>query len=188
MITNTSPIEKAGEEMPLVLTIEKVRQWLRSDPADDEVVESLIYEAVDTFETRTGGCLIWNRQFEWAMAQLPTLVAIDLYPITELVSVSYRNYDGDLIELEVDTDVKLVRRNKHQAYLNFKVEADTEPDNDEAVLITLRAGFIALPPAIENIIKQLIHHLYENRGDETKRKEYPSYIDYQCNNYRPAFF
>ena len=162
----------AATAEPISLVIAK--QHLKVETTDDDdLVTALIKAARETAESFTGRALA-SQTFEYILDEFPQsgdMIFIPNPPLESVESIKYKDYEGT--EVEWDSSNYIIDSDNIPARISLaynKIFPVFTPYPVSAVRIRFVAGYkiggdphLIIPEQINNAIKFLIGHFYENR-------------------------
>ena len=148
-----------------VVTLERAKQHLRVDAADDDALIAAMIAAVTNHLDGPQGWLgrslgIQTLEARFSIFDLPRRLVLPFPPSIELVSVKYLGVDdvervADLEDLEL-LGAEIVPAGSMLPWEGCSVRR-------EAIRVRYKAGYAELPPAIAAAILLMVGDLYANR-------------------------
>lgn len=157
----------------LPVTVDEAKRHIREIGTEqDAVIEGLIEAAVSHLDGWTGSlgrCLVeqtWRADYGSFCREMP----LPLAPVTEIVSVTWRNEDGQLATVDSD-DYLLKTEADGTSHLRFRnaYSFPTGLYESDPINVTFKAGYpevageSTVPSAIKVAIMLMVGHWFNNR-------------------------
>lgn len=151
----------------LPVALDEAKLHLRVDGADDDtLITGLLSAAVSHLDGWTGilgRCLVeqtWRMDFD----RFDRCMALPLGPVMEIVSVTWRNAEGQLSTVS-DDEYQTVTDGGGRTHLRFRNAYSFPAGVYErgAVSVTFKAGYEEVPAAIKVAILLMVGHWFSQR-------------------------
>lgn len=109
--------------------------------------------------------VIPTQQFTWVTNELKDGMALPVYPLAAIVSISYEDTDGTTQTVSAE-DYQVVTKGMVSRLYHRSEWPDLEPDTFNRVTIVMTAGSGTTNEDIKQAIIMIALGLYENREDE----------------------
>jgi uncharacterized phiE125 gp8 family phage protein len=160
-------LTKTVQPATFPVTLPEAKAHLRIDTDfEDSLISSLIGAATDMAEAYSTRQFV-EATFIASMDKFPVTTDVIRLPRTPLISVTSIQYDSvpGVVET-LSTDVYDVIRDDSTAMVVLKPGRfwpSVRVDQYNAVRITFKAGYTAVPDAVQNAIKMLVADMFEHR-------------------------
>lgn len=178
-------LRRISEPEGQAVTLEEVKAHLAIEFDDhDDMLEGMIAEATDLLDGKDGELqrCIMPQTWEWTLDDWPAADAdggqafkVPLPPLIEVVSIVYRDPDGAEQTLDPDAGAYQVDSTREPGWIAPGVDGwPSVQSGMNRITITFRAGYAGdgssgnspVPPTLRRLVKEMVAHMYEHRGDE----------------------
>ena len=158
----TRLVRTEAPTQPIVSVVEAKKHLRVFHDDDDSEIEAFIFAATAMIEGPNGiGIALSNQPGRLSLEYFPCEIVVPLGPVSSLISVSYKDANGDnqsVSGLRYDLDAQPLKI--WPARDTSWPEIYCEPG---AVKVTFECGYEELPADLRAAVLLLVGHLYENR-------------------------